>query len=72
MDAAVERALDAIRRGDWEAVRLALHRYMRWTCPDGTEVRGRNRVLRMLADAPAPQPPAAVELRDGQIYRWSG
>jgi hypothetical protein len=29
-------------------------------------------VLAMLERVDAPAPPSAVELRDGQIYRWHG
>ena len=44
--------------------------YLHWEREDGTTVRGRENVLAMLAQAPVPEPPAAVELRDGQVYRW--
>jgi hypothetical protein len=66
----VDELLDALRDRDWEAVRLALHPYLHWQLGDGSALRGRKRVLAMLAHAPVPEPPSAVELRDGQIYRW--
>lgn len=56
---------------DWPTVRLLLHPYLRWTGTDGLTVRGRTKVLALLREeGPPPEPPAAVELRDGQIYRW--
>ena len=70
MEPVVEAALEALRVGDWQAVRQTLHPYLHWIGADGTVLRGRSRVLAMLADAPAPQPPASVEIRDSQIYRW--
>jgi hypothetical protein len=33
-------------------------------------IRGRTKVIVRLQDAPTPEEPIAVELRDGQIYRW--
>ena len=68
--AAVAEVLDALQRGDREWLRLALHPYLRWTREDGTVLRGHRRVLDLLAEAPPLGPPASVELRDGQIYRW--
>ena len=68
--AAVAEVLDALSRGDWQRMRLALHPYLHWICEDGTVLRGRRRVLEQLAEAPPLGPPASVELRDGQIYRW--
>ncbi|MEP9385249.1 MmcQ/YjbR family DNA-binding protein [Nocardioides sp. KR10-350] len=59
--------IDGGRLGD---VRPLLHPYLRWT--DGEiSVRGRVKVLAHLADHPRPRPPAYVEVRDGQIYRWT-
>jgi hypothetical protein len=56
--------------GDWEGPRL-LHAYLHWTDSHGSTVRGRNTVMAMLERAgTAPAPPASIELRDGQIYRW--
>ena len=70
MEPVVARTLEALRRRDWETVRLALHPYLHWDREDGTTLRGRTAVLAALADAPVPDPPSSVELRDGQIYRW--
>jgi hypothetical protein len=47
-----------------------LHPYLHWT-EAGRTVRGRTKVLALLASRPALDPPDAVELRDGQIYRWT-
>lgn len=66
----VQDVLDAVQRRDWEVVRLALHPYLHWQEP-GVLIRGRRNVIDRLALPPAPAPPSAVELRDGQIYRWT-
>ncbi len=36
-----------------------------------TSLRGRSKLLAHLADHPTPRPPAEVEVRDGQVYRWT-
>jgi len=65
--AAAWAAMDA---GDWAALRPLLHPYLRWT--DGAVVlRGRTSVLAHLRDHPTPRPPRDVEVRDGQVYRWT-
>jgi hypothetical protein len=71
METIVERLLDALERGDREAVRLALHPYLRWTRADGTTVVGRTVVLDMLARHTGVPRPLSVETRDGQVYRWT-
>jgi len=71
VDEVVELAVDAMGRRDWEMVQRLLHPYVRWSV-GGTAIRGRTRVLAHLETAPTPGPPASYELRDGQIYRWSG
>lgn len=63
-------ALTAIERHDWDVLKHVLHPYVRWTV-DGTTTRGRVNVLTGLAEHPVPTPPTSVELRDGQIYRWT-
>jgi hypothetical protein len=70
MDATVRRALDALTAGDEHEIREALHPYLHWTRVDGSIVRGRTKMLDALAGA-LPGEPAEVELRDGQIYRWT-
>ena len=65
-----DRALAAIRRQDWDDVKLLLHPYLHWTCADGRVIRGRKNVLAYLAASPVATPPPSHELRDGQIYRW--
>jgi hypothetical protein len=65
------RAHAAIVAKDWATVRVLLHPYLHWTGSDGRTVRGRSKVMAALARAgEAPAPPASVELREGQIYRW--
>jgi hypothetical protein len=64
--AAAWAAMDA---GDWAALRPLLHPHLHWT--DGAVVlRGRATVLHHLRERPTPRPPRAVEVRDGQVYRW--
>jgi hypothetical protein len=55
---------------DWDALRLLLHPYLHWTTAEGTRVRGRTNVMERLQNAAPPGEPYAVELRDGQVYRW--
>jgi hypothetical protein len=71
MDNVVRGALEAIEREDWGALRLVLHPYLHWS--DGAaRLRGRTKVLEHLAAHRPAGPPREYELRDGQIYRWSG
>jgi hypothetical protein len=63
------RAWDLMERQEWHDVRGLLHPHLRWQ--DGDLVlRGRTQVLEHLAGHPTPKPPTAVEIRDGQVYRW--
>jgi hypothetical protein len=56
--------------GDWAALRPLLHPHLHWT--DGSVVlRGRTTVLTHLRDHPTPRPPRDVEVRGGQVYRWT-
>ena len=64
--AAVWAAMDA---GEWGEVRPLLHPYVRWHDGD-LALRGRAQVLAHLQAHPVPRPPRAVEVRDGQVYRW--
>jgi hypothetical protein len=64
--AAYESMLDR----DWDRLRLMLHPYLHWSAADGTRLRGRTKVIDRLQHVGTPARPAAVELRDGQIYRW--
>ncbi len=68
---AADRVRAAAAAGDWDAVRLLLHPYLHWTGRDGSVLRGRRNVLAMLTETGVPDPPGSVELRDGQVYRWS-
>ena len=70
MDQIVVEVLDAITRDDRAALIQLLHPYLHWT-EAGHTIRGRNNVFTRLSGGPPPSPPAAYELRDGQIYRWT-
>jgi hypothetical protein len=62
----VEAALEAIAARDWVRLRPLLHPYLHW----GEGLRGRRNVLAYLQETGKAAPPASVELRNGQIYRW--
>jgi len=66
----VRAAHQAMLERDWEALRLMLYPYVHWTPADGSRLRGRTKVMDRLQNAAPPAEPVAVELRDGQIYRW--
>lgn len=70
MPPVVDEFLQAARAEDRERMKLLLHPYLHWGRHDGTTLRGRRKVLAMLQEMGVPDRPAAVELRDGQIYRW--
>ena len=60
----------AIDAGEWGELRPLLHPYLYWH--DGAvALRGRSRVLAHLQQVPTPRPPTEVEVREGQIYRWT-
>ena len=63
-------AREAMLARDWDRLRLMLHPYLHWTAADGARLRGRTKVMAWLEHAAPPAQPIAVELRDGQIYRW--
>jgi hypothetical protein len=60
----------AIVMRDWDALHPLLHPYLHWVQADGQVVRGRTKVIGMLQAVGISGPPASVELRDGQVYRW--
>jgi hypothetical protein len=70
VDDVPQAALQAMLERDWEGLRVMLHPYLHWTAADGTQLRGRTKVMARLRAAAPSAEPAAVELRDGQIYRW--
>jgi SnoaL-like domain len=70
VDDVVQAAHDAMLARDWDRLRPMLHPYLHWIASDGSRLRGRSKVMDRLQSATPPAPPAAVELRDGQIYRW--
>ena len=64
--AAAWSAMDA---GELGELRPLLHPDVHWR--DGrVSLRGRSTVLDHLASHPTPRPPAQVEVRAGQVYRW--
>jgi hypothetical protein len=67
---ATDEVLAAIARRDEAALRALLHPYLHWTDAVGETVRGRTKVRARIRASPPPGPPASVELRDGQVYRW--
>ncbi len=71
MDSVVGDVLEAATKRDWDTLRLKLHPYVRWKPASGETLNGRNAVLAMLAESAPLTQPAAYELRDGQIYRWT-
>ena len=62
---------DAIEQGQWAEVRDLLDPSVRFSA-GGVEIRGRTALLAHLRDHPTPRPPASVEVRDGQVCRWTG
>jgi hypothetical protein len=65
--AAAWAAMDA---GEWGELRPLLHPYLHWR-DRGVSLRGRSTVLRHLQQVPTPRPPSEVEVREGQLYRWT-
>jgi hypothetical protein len=58
-----------VEAGSWGELRSLLHPYLQFS--DGAvSLRGRSKVLAWLREHGA-RPPTEVEVRDGQIYRWS-
>ncbi|GAA4370229.1 hypothetical protein [Nocardioides caricicola] len=62
-------AWDAMDSGEWSDLTTYLHPYLHFTDGD-LALRGRRNVVAHLRDHPTPKPPASVEVRDGQVYRW--
>lgn len=60
----------ALAAGDDATVKLLLHPYLHWT-EGPVQLRGRTNVLAHLAGHRSLPAPETVELRDGQIYRWT-
>jgi hypothetical protein len=70
MEDVVRRAYEAMRARNWDDLRLLLHPYLQWASSDGRTVRGRIKVMAMLAERDPLLWPTSVEVRDDQIYRW--
>jgi hypothetical protein len=63
-------AWNALDSEDWDELMPLLHPYLHFT--DGAvALRGRKNVLDHLRSHPTPKPPTEVEIRDGQVYRWT-
>jgi hypothetical protein len=60
----------AIDAGEWGELRPLLHPDVHWR-DRNVSLRGRATVLRHLLQVPASRPPTEVEVREGQLYRWS-
>ncbi len=59
-----------VEQQEWGELRPLLHPQVRFD--DGAvDVTGRSRLLAHLVAHPTPRPPTVVEVRDGQVYRWS-
>jgi hypothetical protein len=63
-------AWSAIEAGEWGEVRDLLHPHLHWT-DRAVALRGRAQVLEHLRAHPTPRPPVDVQVRDGQVYRWT-
>lgn len=62
-------AWSAMDVGAWDDLRPLLHPHLHFA--DGAvSLRGRNQVLAHLRSHPTPRPPTAVDVRDGQVFRW--
>ncbi|MFC7493669.1 MULTISPECIES: MmcQ/YjbR family DNA-binding protein [unclassified Nocardioides] len=63
-------AWNAVDSGEWGEAKDLLHPYLHFA-DGGVELRGRSNVLAHLRSHPTSKPPTAVEVRDGQVYRWA-
>ena len=70
LPAQVMAAWDAIDQSDWARLSPLLHPHLHWQ-DRSTVLRGRLDVLSHLRSVPTPRPPTTVEVRDGQIHRWT-
>ena len=61
MDEVDRQAYAAIVTGDWDTLRPMLYRYPHWTDSQGT-LRGRSKVMAMLAHATTAAEPTSIEL----------
>jgi hypothetical protein len=66
----VREALEDMAARDWQRLKLKLHPYVHWTEADGTQIRGRTKLLDLLSSTESVGPPSSYEIRDGQLYRW--
>ncbi len=70
LPAPADAAWARIDEGDLAGATPLLHPDLHWQDRDLT-LHGRHHVLAHLREHPRPRPPYAVEVRDGQIYRWT-
>jgi len=68
--APVAAAWAAMDAGEWGELRPLLHPHLHWHDREVT-LSGRSTVLAHLQQVSTSKPPTAVEVRDGQVYRWS-
>lgn len=72
MDTIVAEARECVAGGDWDGLRARLHPYMHWQDAQVKRLRGRTHVMAALMTGTPLPVPSSYELRDGQIYRWTG
>lgn len=66
----VAAAWSAVEAQEWGELRPLLHPHVQWT--DGpVTLRGRTQVLDHLRENQPSRPATSVEVRDGQVYRWT-
>jgi hypothetical protein len=65
------RAWALVERRDWSQLRPLLHPRLHFADGD-VSVQGRDQVIEHLRGHPTPRPPAAVEVRGGQVVGWRG
>lgn len=63
-------AWDAMDSSEWGALGPLLHPDLHFV-DGGVTLHGRTEVVEHLRAHPTPRPPREVEVRDGQVYRWT-
>lgn len=63
-------AWSLLDQSDWADLGPLLHPHVHWQ-DRSIVLRGRLNVLSHVRSVPTPRPPTSVEIRDGQVYRWS-
>jgi hypothetical protein len=70
VDEVTRTAYEAMLERDWDGVAHAAPSVSALDNDRSHSVRGHTKVMELLRAGPPPAAPIAVELRDGQIYRW--